>query len=166
MFDANERKKGYPVNYPALKGRDKLYDGAQSYLQSHEEKLARIIDATDPHANLGLRLPISMCDIAYLIEELYRGRSVVSGVPTKLVLIRWRRPEGSIMQDLGSGLGEQKTGSLRLSEIVSMTKDEATRHWDMVLKGGEPLEAVYDAEVIARVEARLAEARVEEKYRL
>lgn len=53
-----------------------------------------------------------------------------------------------------------------LRDIVCMTKEEATRHYERVLKGGEALEEVYDKEVIARVEERSAEAAEAEKYRL
>lgn len=159
-------QEGYPINYPALKTRDKLYEGALSYLQGIEEKLVRASEATDPNANVGLKLPISAGDVTYLIEELYRGRSVVSGVPTKLVLVRWRQPEGSVLRRIGTGSDEQKSVVIRLRDIVCMTKEEATRHYERVLKGGQQLEDVYDKEVIARVEERSVEAAEAEKHRL
>lgn len=105
-------------------------------------------------------------DVTYLIEELFRGRSAVSGVPTKLVLVRWRKPEGPVLRRIGEGAEEQKSAEIRLRDIVCMTKEEATRHYERVLKGGEALGDVYDEEVIARVEERLAEAAAEEKHRL
>lgn len=109
---------------------------------------------------------MSAGDVTYLIEELYRGRSVVSGVPTKLVLVRWRRPEGPVLRRIGTGVDEQKTSIIALRDIVCMTKEEATRHYESVLKGGEPLEALYDGELIAKVEERLAQAAEAEKFRL
>lgn len=115
---------------------------------------------------MGFKLPISVGDAAYLIEEAYRGRSVVSGVPTKLVLVRWQRPEGSVMNKIGSGADEQKTSNIRLRNIVCMTKEEATRHYEKVLKGGAKLEDLYDSEVLERVAARLVEAEKAERFRL
>ena len=159
-------QQGYPINYPALKTRDKLYEGALSYLQGIEEKLARASEVSDPNVSVGLKLPVSAGDVTYLIEELYRGRSVVSSVPTKLVLVRWQRPEGPVLKRIGSGADEQKSVEIRLRDIVCMTKEEASRHYERVLKAGEGLEAVYDAEVIARVEERLVQAAEAEKYRI
>jgi hypothetical protein len=104
--------------------------------------------------------------VTYLIEEVYRGRSVVSGVPTKLVLLRWRRPEGPVRSTIGEGADEQSTSNLRLGEIVCMTKEEATRHFERVLRGGEKVEDLYDQEVLDRVEERLKEALDVEKERL
>lgn len=158
--------KGYPINYPTLKTRDKLYDTALSFLQGIEEKLVRTSEVSDPNANVGLKLPISAGDVTYLIEELYRGRSAVSGVPTKLVLVRWRRPEGPVLRRIGSGADEQKSVVIGLRDIVCMTKEEATRHFERVLKGGEALEGVYDGQVIQRVEERLVQAAEAEKFRL
>lgn len=158
---------GYPLNYPAVKTRDKAYDTALSFLQGAEEKIVRAREGvSDPLAAMGLKCAVSAGDVTYLIEEVYRGRSVVSGVPTKLVLVRWQPPEGSIMTVIGSGSDEQKTSNLKLRNIVCMTKEEATRHIEKVLKGGAKLEDVYDGEVIERVAARLAEAEEAEKWRM
>ncbi|KEZ39271.1 Uncharacterized protein C1A6.10 [Scedosporium apiospermum] len=158
---------GYPINYPTVKTREKLYDAALAYLQGVEEKLVRATEGvSDPNAAVGFKLPISVGDAAYLIEEAYRGRSVVSGVPTKLVLVRWHRPEGSVMNKIGSGADEQKTSNIRLRNIVCMTKEEATRHYEKVLKGGAKLEDLYDSEVLERVAARLVEAGKAERFRL
>ncbi|CAI4211070.1 unnamed protein product [Parascedosporium putredinis] len=156
-----------PLNYPAVKTRDKAYDTALSFLQGAEEKIVRAREGvSDPLAAMGLKCAVSAGDVTYLIEEVYRGRSVVSGVPTKLVLVRWQPPEGSIMTVIGSGSDEQKTSNLKLRNIVCMTKEEATRHIEKVLKGGAKLEDVYDGEVIERVAARLAEAEEAEKWRM
>lgn len=143
-----------------------MYEGALGYLQGSEEKVVRLSEPSDPNATVGLKLPVSAGDVTYLIEELYRGRSVVSGVPTKLVLVRWRRPEGPVLRRIGTGVDEQKTSIIALRDIVCMTKEEATRHYERVLKGGEPLEALYDGELIAKVEERLAQAAEAEKFRL
>ena len=146
--------------------RNKLYDNAHSYLQGIEEKLVRESEPSDPNSAVGLKLPISAGDVSYLIEDLYRGRSAVTGVPTKLVLVRWRRPTAPILRRIGSGASEQKSVDIRLRDIVCMTKEEGTRHFERVLRGGEELEDLYDAEVIARIEERLAQAAEEEKFRL
>ncbi|SPN99847.1 related to E.coli molybdopterin-converting factor chlN [Cephalotrichum gorgonifer] len=155
---------GYPIYYPTVKTRGKLYDSALSYLQGAEERLVKDIESGDPHANVGLKLPISSSDVTYLIEEVYKGKSIITGVPTKLVLIRWRRPEGTTMRRIGSGAVEQKSAELRLRDLVCMTKEEAIQHAEKVLMKKQPLEEVYDKEVIANVEARLAEAEAAEKY--
>lgn len=131
-----------------------------------EEKVAKALEVDDPEAHIRLRLPISLNDITYLVEEVYKGRSIVSGVPTRLVCVRWKRPEGTILRKIGSGAEEQKTSVLRLRDIVCMTKEEAMEHLERVLTGDETVEDVYGPEVAARAEARMAEAAEAEEYRM
>lgn len=153
---------GYPVDYAPAKGRDKMYDGIVNYVQSTEEKLARLF-APDL---IGLRSPITVGDVAFLTEELYRARSVVTGIPTRLMLIRWRRPQGINVSVIGEGTSEeQKCSTIRLHDLVCMTKDEAARHEKQIFKAGVPLEDLYDAETIARVERKMAQAAEYEKHR-
>ncbi|KAJ4150500.1 hypothetical protein LMH87_011248 [Akanthomyces muscarius] len=153
---------GYPVDYAPAKGRDKMYDGIVNYVQSTEEKLARLF-APDL---IGLRSPITAGDVAFLTEELYRARSVVTGIPTRLTLIRWRRPQGINVSVIGEGTSEeQKCSTIRLRDLVCMTKDEAVRHEKQIFKVGVPLEDLYDAETIARVERKMAQAAEYEKHR-
>ncbi|KAM3473603.1 hypothetical protein MY8738_008296 [Beauveria namnaoensis] len=153
---------GYPVDYAPAKGRDKMYDGIVNYVQSTEEKLARLF-APDL---VGLRSPITVGDVAFLAEELYHARSIITGIPTRLVLIRWRRPEAINVSVIGQGTAEeQKCSTIRLRDLVCMTRDEAARHEKQIFKAGVPLEDVYDAETIDRVERKMAQAAEYEKYR-
>lgn len=152
---------GYPLNYVPAKGREKMYEGILSYVQSTEDKLARIFGLD----SVGLKAPLTMGDVAYLSEELYNGRSIVSGIPTKIVLIRWRKPESTNMTVIGEGKDIQKCSTLRLRDLVCMTKEEATRHEKEVFRADKPLEELYNKETIERIEAKLAEAARYEKYR-
>lgn len=103
--------------------------------------------------------------MAFLVEEMYRGRSVISGLPTRLHLIRWRKPSKSILKTIGKGAGVQKWTSLRMSDLVCMTKEEHKNHEKEVLKGCKTPEDLYDEETIKRVEARIAEIMLYEQFR-
>lgn len=96
---------------------------------------------------------------------MYRGRSIISGLPTRLFLVRWRRPKESIVRKMGEGADEQKWTTLRLCDLVCMTKEEHKIHEKQVLKGDKTPEDLYDAETVKRVEARIAEIKEYEKYR-
>ncbi|KAH6885376.1 hypothetical protein B0T10DRAFT_564155 [Thelonectria olida] len=153
---------GYPLDYVPAKGRDRMYEGILSTLQGYEDKLARLTDKGD---TVGLKVPIQLSDVSFLVEELYHSRSAITGISTKLVLIRWRKPAGSSMTVLGEGKDIQKCSTVRMSDLVCMTKEEATRHYKRVWKSGKPLKDVYDAETIERVESKLREAEQYEAFR-
>jgi hypothetical protein len=106
-----------------------------------------------------LRIPITADDVGYAVEEIYRGRSVVSGLASRLALCRWRKPEGAFIDTSVKG---QKSSNVQVGELVCMTKDEVAQHEKLVLKGDKTPEEVYDAKVIKLVEERMAE---EAKYR-
>ncbi|KAJ3494085.1 hypothetical protein NLG97_g4304 [Lecanicillium saksenae] len=152
---------GYPVDYAPAKGRDKMYDSIVNYVQSSEEKLARLFEPD----MIGLRSPITAGDVAFLAEELYQARSVITGIPTRLMLIRWRRPETINVSVVGEGGEVQKCSTIRLRDLVCMTKDEAARHEKQIFKAGVKLEDLYDKETIARVEKKMAQAAEYEKFR-
>ncbi len=166
MSDADaDQPAGYPIDYVPGKARDKMYDGILAYVQASEEKIVRFMTRMPGDVGLGLKVPLTTGDISFLVEEVF-GRSVVTGVPTKLVLIRWWKPTESTMVVIGEGTpDEQRSSNLRLSDLVCMTKEEATRHQKEVLQGDKSLEDLYDAEVIARVIARQKDAATYEKYR-
>ncbi|KAI4110813.1 MAG: hypothetical protein LQ339_001089 [Xanthoria mediterranea] len=150
---------GYPHEAGAGKGRDKMYDGILSGLQGLAERLARS-GGQDP---MGLRIPVSKDDVGYLIEEVFRGKSVVSGLPTRLVLTRWRAPkDGTRIDERWDG---QKYSKLQLEDLVCMTKEEAAMHEKEVLKGGKPPEVMYDVDVIQLVERRRQEESHYGSYR-
>jgi len=114
----------------------------------------------------GLKLPITVGDISFLLEDIYRGRSVVSGIPTRPMLIRWRLPENDTMTVIGSGADEQKSANVKLSGLVCMTKEEAARHLKEVLLGRKQPEEIYDKDTLDRVHLRIEETkRYENEYR-
>jgi tRNA A37 threonylcarbamoyladenosine dehydratase len=146
---------GYPHEYLPSKSRDKMYDGILASLQGSEERVARHL-SFDP---LGLRIPITADDVGYAVEEIYRGRSVVSGLASRLALCRWRKPEGVFIDTSVKG---QKSSNVSVGELVCMTKDEVAQHEKLVLKGNKTPEEVYDNKVVKLVEERMVE---EAKYR-
>jgi hypothetical protein len=143
-----------------------MYDTMLGFVQGTEEKLARqTADSTNPDVARGLKVPLSLGDVAFLAEDLWKGRSAVTGISTRLVLVRWHKPTTATMVTIGEGADEQKSSNVRLRDLVVMTKEEANRHEKAVLKGTSKLEELYDAETIAKIEARLEEAVKYEKYR-
>ncbi|KAK0656772.1 hypothetical protein B0T16DRAFT_317757 [Cercophora newfieldiana] len=141
---------GYPIEYSIGKARYKMYDGVLAYVQSIEEKVVRTLEGGPADIALGLKVPVTQRDVEFLTEEVYKGRSILSGSTTKIVLIRWGKPTGSPLVRIG----EQKSSNLRTRDLVLMTKEEATRHLKEVLQGDKTLQDLYSAEVIEKVEAR------------
>jgi tRNA A37 threonylcarbamoyladenosine dehydratase len=154
---------GYPIEYQAgKKGRDKMYEGMLSALQGLEERLARSVGGQDA---VGLRIPLSKDDVQYLVEEVFRGRSVISGLTNRLALIRWQKPEGGFKIGEEHGREGQRTMRLKLTDLVCMTKEEAQKHEREVLKGTREPQNLYEAEVLNLVARRQQEEEVFEKYR-
>ena len=154
---------GYPIEYNTSgKGREKLYDAVLASLQNYVERMVRQVAGQDP---IGLRLPISKDDIAFLVEEVWKGKSAITGLPNRLVLIPWKVPAQGASMDFTYDKEGQRTWPLDLKELVCMTKDEATHHEREVLHGGKPVEEVYDEAILQRVSWRRAEAEEYEKYR-
>jgi hypothetical protein len=149
--------------YIASKGREKMYEGILAQLQGLEERLARSIfkdeqSETDSAFDAtGLRIPITSDDVGYLVDEVYRGRSVVSGLASRLALVRWRRPEGQWVDP--SSVPGQKSVKLDMSELVCVTRDEMLKHEKLVLKGDAKPEDLYGEEVVALVERRREEEK-------
>ncbi|KAI5467852.1 hypothetical protein BGZ63DRAFT_372334 [Mariannaea sp. PMI_226] len=152
---------GYPLDYVPAKGRDRMYEGILGAVQGFEDKLARLTDGGD---TVGLKVPLTLGEVSFLVEELYRSRSAITGIPTKLVLIRWRRPTSSSMKVLGEGKDVQKWSTLKLRDLVCMTKEEAIRHEKEIFRAGKPLEELYDAATIKNVEAKQREAQQYEAF--
>lgn len=150
---------GYPHELTAGKGREKVYENVLSNLQGLEERLVRFQGGSA----LGLKIPVTKDDVGYLVEEVYRGKSVVSGLATRPALVRWRAPDmGAFVEERWDG---QKSSKLRLSDLVCMTKEEAVVHEKEVLVGGKPPEEVYDVDVIHLVEKRRHEEQWYSQYR-
>lgn len=151
---------GYPCEYVPAKGREKMYDGILAQLQGSEEKLARL---TAPGEDArGMKLAITAADVGYIVEEVYRGKSALSGVTTRLALIRWRKPAGISIELSVEG---QKSSKVQLKDLVCMTKEEASYHESKVLKEGKKPEELYSQETVQLVESRLKEEVGYEKYR-
>jgi tRNA threonylcarbamoyladenosine dehydratase len=155
----------YPVVYAAPNTRSKVYESFQAAVQSGEEKIVRWQTGGSPEFTLGLKVPISTSDAAFIVDEIYLARSAISNVFTRITLIRWRKPKHDILVRIGSGNEEQRSTDVRLRDLVCMTKEEAAIHEREVLKGNKVPEDLYGKDVVNRVETRLKEAAGYEKYR-
>lgn len=142
-----------------------MYEGLLASVQGGEEKVLRYQTSGDPSISVGLKTPITTGDIAFLAEEIFKGRSAITGLTTRLILTRWRKPTSSIMIRIGEGASEQKSSNLKLTDLVLMTKEEGARHDKLILRGDQQPEDVYDAATVAKVEAALKETALYEKYR-
>jgi len=149
------------MDYVTFKGRNKMYDALLAFLQSSEEKIVRTTEDAPPELAVGLRLPITSGDIAFLLEDLYKGKSVVSNLSSRILILRWRKPTKSTLVRIEA----QKSSNVKLRDLVCMTREEAIRHQREVLQGDKTLEELYDADTIATVEAKLKEAETYESYR-
>lgn len=152
---------GYPHEYIPGKTREKMYDNALATLQGYEDKLIR---ATFSSENTqGLKLPLTIQDVGYVIEEVYRGKSAISGIPTRLALVRWRCPaKGTALDNSVPG---QKASTVRLRDLVCLTREEAVVHDREIVRGGRTPEELYDEDIVAYVEGRIEEEIGFEKYR-
>ncbi|KAJ5199002.1 Molybdenum cofactor biosynthesis MoeB [Penicillium cf. griseofulvum] len=154
---------GYPIDYNmGAKGREKLYDTILSSLLSLHERMIREVTGQD---TMGLRAPLSKDDIAFVVEEVYRGKSVVSGVSTRLALVPWQTPAHGWNMDLSLEKEGQKTIPININDLVCMTREEALHHEDEVFKGGKKVEDVYDETILQRVNLRKREAEEYDQYR-
>jgi len=148
----------YPHEYLPAKTRDKMYDGILGALQGCEERIAKS-GGGNP---VGLRIPVSVDDVGYLVEEVYNGKSVISGLFNRLALVRWLQPPADFVDTSIEG---QKVSPLKLRHLVCMTKEEAARHEKEVLRGGKSVQEVWGDEVAKRVEERMKEEEVYERFR-
>lgn len=146
---------GYPLDYRAGdRGREKLYAGILGSIHALE---GRLHAKSKGEAPLGLRLLLNLDDIGYLLEEVFRGRSVVSGLTTRLTLIRWQKPPQGYIVDPDWKDKGQIISQLKLQDLVCMTKEEAKIHEVEVLKGDKRLDELYSQEVIQLVAKRADE---------
>ena len=162
---------GYLTDYIPYKGREKTYDYALNFLQASEKRLARSLADSSADSGHAFKVALSYGDVAFLIEEAWRGRSVVTGVPTKLVLVRWRRPDtwddAVVVVDCDgeNGTERQESSNARLGDLACMTREEAARHEAVVLKEGRSPEDVYSEEVVRKASERMALAHGYEQHR-
>ncbi|RKF84166.1 tRNA threonylcarbamoyladenosine dehydratase 2 [Golovinomyces cichoracearum] len=158
---------GYPSDYIPAKAREKMYEAIHAQIQGAEEKLARaLLPDLDTH---GLRLSISVADVGYVVEEVFKGRSVITGLTTRLTLVRWRKPlsanESNGKNIVDYSIPGQLSGTISLIDLVCMTKEEAAIHTRNILLGHCALEDFYDSSILAYVEGRIQEEIMYNKYR-
>jgi tRNA A37 threonylcarbamoyladenosine dehydratase len=155
----------HPLGYVEAKSREKMYDGILAQVQGSEEKVAKFTTKmqTGTEADVqGLKIPLTAADVGYVVEEVYRGRSAISGIPTRLALVRWRMPEGVTIR---TDIEKQKSSNLRLRDLVCMTKEEAAVHEREVVRGTKTVEEMYDAETVESVRKRMEEELWYERFR-
>mgnify|MGYP003365264331 CR=1 FL=1 len=130
---------GYPVEPIEGKNRYKVYDSLLQSLAGQQTRIG-IKDQRTPW--------VALSDVQYIIEEVWRGKSPVSGLSTRLTLSRWY-PD----QELG------------MQNAVVLTKEEQREHEKRVLLGNEKIEDVYSPEVVRRVLDRFAEEKYYSQFR-
>ncbi|KAJ1675464.1 hypothetical protein EV182_001211 [Spiromyces aspiralis] len=124
----------FPTDPLAIKGRHALY------VRMHRDLLVRESKHTGHKGNIVL----SQEDCGYLLEEIWKGKSAVSGNTEKLALVRW-----------------DYSKPLSLQNCVCMTKSEAIKHKALTI----PPEEHYPREVVDWVRQRLEEERRIGQYR-
>ena len=152
---------GYPLDYVPAKGREKMYEGMLNFTQGTEEALARLWTP----GIIGVKTPITPNDVGFIAEEIYRGRSAITGLTTRLVVVRWEKPTQDPIIKIGEGKDVQKSSNLKLGDLVCMTKEEGVRHEKEILKGNKTLEDLYDSETLTRVASAREEAAKYEHLR-
>ncbi|CAN6613370.1 tRNA threonylcarbamoyladenosine dehydratase 2 [Trichomonascus vanleenenianus] len=123
----------------AGKSRSKLYESA---LQSLVGQAARM---DWPESR---KVPITTNDAGYIIEEVFRGKSPISGEGNRLVLSYW-----------------DPNMPLRIGNILPMTKDQQAYHETHIFKNKESLESAYSADVLKVVNERFKEDEWYQKMR-
>ncbi|KAI8595662.1 hypothetical protein EDD21DRAFT_358844 [Dissophora ornata] len=122
------RLAGYPIDPLPIKLRQSLYLRIHRELMVREQKLDKRIKT----------IALDRRDVGYVLEEIFRGKSVLSQSSDKIGLIRWKRGE-----------------SLNLQNVVVLTKSEMNKHEKLPLDAD--LVQVYGQEVVDRVEALFRE---------
>jgi hypothetical protein len=143
---------GYPMEYALGKNRTKLYEDIQARLAGQESRLRGNV--------VGLRLVLTESDIGYVVEEVFKGKSVVSDYPTRLLLTRWEP-----LPERADGHWSQDEHHLTVDNLVLMTKDEAKKHEKEVLQGRKSPEEVWGQEVVDKVAQRRKEEAWYAQYR-
>ncbi|KAF3940509.1 hypothetical protein ABW19_dt0206908 [Dactylella cylindrospora] len=170
----------YPLEYlPAnTRFRPQFYGQVVNQLLAVESRIRNNIP--------GLKVPVSEADAGYIMEEIFAGRSVVSGLTNRLHIVRWYPILGSRYDDGVTGMEEhpgkfdekeakkrmEKVGVgvdgavwLKLTDLVVMTKEELKVHEKRVLVGGEHPAKVWGADVQELVEKKWKEERMFAKWR-
>lgn len=89
-----------------------------------------------------------MKDVSYLVEEVFKGKSPISGISTRLTLSKW-----------------DPSKPISLQNVTVLTKDEQREHENRILIGNESLRDVYDANVLERVSKRFKDEAYYSQFR-
>lgn len=144
---------GYPTEYTAVKDRRKLYEEIGAQLAGQESRLRGNA--------VGLHITLTEKDIGYLVEEVFKGKSVVSGFFTRQILTRWE----PLPEREDGGFWTENDHQASLDNVVLMTKDEAKKHEKEVLRDRRNPGDVWGVEVVKRVEERRKEEAAYAQYR-
>lgn len=129
---------GYPMEPIEGKNRIKLYDGIY---QSLAGQMTRI-------GMPDQRIPIALKEIGYIVEEIFRGKSPISGFSTRLTLSKW-----------------DPTKPVSLQNVVLMTKEEQKEHETLILNGDKKIDDVYSKDVLDLIKKRFEEEEYYSQYR-
>ncbi|KAF9901143.1 hypothetical protein EC991_006458 [Linnemannia zychae] len=119
---------GWPMEPLPIKCREGLYVRVHRELRVRESKLDKGVET----------IALERRDVGYVIEEVFRGRSAISGSMEKIGLCRWRRDK-----------------PLSLQNVVLLTKSELDKHTK--LKADADLVEIYGQDVVDSVEAKFRE---------
>lgn len=122
---------GYPMKGNEVKNRLKFHDGI---LETFQNQMERLNDSKDQSSVIGLK------EVGYIVEEMFRGKSPISGYSTKLALTKWEPNE-----------------EVSLTNVVLLTKDEQEIHEEKVLRDGKKLTDVYSSEVLNAIKRTFKE---------
>ncbi|KAF8941867.1 hypothetical protein BGZ47_007088 [Haplosporangium gracile] len=119
---------GWPMEPLPIKCREGLYVRVHRELRVRESKLDKGIET----------IALDRRDVGYVIEEIFRGKSALSGSMEKIGLCRWRRDK-----------------PLSLQNVVVLTKSELEKH--VKLAADANLVEVYGQDKVDAVEAMFCE---------
>ncbi|KAF9543176.1 hypothetical protein EC957_001238 [Mortierella hygrophila] len=119
---------GWPMEPLPIKCREGLYVRVHRELRVRESKLDKGIET----------IALDRRDVGYVIEEIFRGKSALSGSMEKIGLCRWRRDQ-----------------PLSLQNVVVLTKSELEKH--VKLAADADLVEVYGQDKVDAVEAMFRE---------
>src|SRR5690606_32510297 len=131
------------------KWRGKLYSATHSTLSGQESRYRGNAQ--------GYHIKLSEEDIAYLMEEVWNSKSVISDQSTRIYLTRWKGLEWGIKRP-------NEEDVLGSDNVVLMTKEEVKKHEQEVLMKGVNPETYYSKEVLEKVKRGFEKERYWRRY--
>ncbi|KAG0292468.1 hypothetical protein BGZ96_004098 [Linnemannia gamsii] len=119
---------GWPMEPLPIKCREGLYVRVHRELRVRESKLEKGIET----------IALDRRDVGYVIEEIFRGKSALSGSMEKIGLCRWKRDK-----------------PLSLQNVVVLTKSELEKH--VKLPADADLVEIYGQDKVDAVDAKFRE---------